>query len=373
MIEVSSITQEHADDLDVIDIENDSTSKRKRRLKNETPDASLKQKKKTRLNTSKLSLIKAFDDLSYNNDLLPVIRFPTTSSVPDHLMNEFKILFPLSSMKKKRGGKCSLVPTMSLDGRQAEFMAAKWMRSFWTPGMLNMLVEVILKKRNITLSMLDWLCIGYAKEKNVHYHLSQNNSPMDFYIHEEYEQNLHVFKRGCFDFFSRNQRLLIEYEDVTYNTDTPSDITDSIEDSDPKLNPSVLGDLQIRWDSKEIVGVRYLKSETAPTGFKKMIYLITSSGQLTCFHWAQTNKVIDYCKEHAELIKPSMKAAKKKNKNNIKRRRLCEAAPKSWVVKKVSVVLKYDVVNSIVADSDNLIKPTRQEEFVWVDPKHEEN
>jgi hypothetical protein len=101
--------------------------------------------------------------------------------------------------------------------------------------------------------------------------------------------------------------------------------------------------MQIVWESNYLVGSRYI-------GNKKMIYLVTSVGQLIFFWWALTNKVVDYCERHIDDIREHMGKGKNKPKpKNGKRRKLTEQASKSWVVKQVKITLNYDHVNSMLA------------------------
>ena len=121
------------------------------------------------------------------------------------------------------------------------------MLRFWTPEKLDIMTKVILHKSNITLSRLDWLCTNYSKSQDVHYSLSPDD-PRDFYIYEEYTKYLSDFSRPCFDSYSRNQRILVEY--VCTN--------------DELVNPTDPTSKKIEWDNKNQVGTRMI-------GSKKMV------------------------------------------------------------------------------------------------------
>lgn len=226
------------------------------------------------------------------------------------------------------------------------------MLKFWTPENLDVMVRIVLHQSPVTLSLIDWLCINYGKSKDIHYSLiGDPRDPKDFYIWENYNNNLDDFGRPCFDSFCRNQRILVEYESQS----------DMISISDPYS-------LRIEWDSKKNVGTRMM-------GGKKMVYLVTSVGQLIFFWWAINNRVIEYCEEHLDDIKQHMAVNKQKPKDGPKRRKLTQQAQKSWFVKKVSIVLKYDHVNAMLASTRP--KPVEVEEqkkleFVWQDPVYKD-
>lgn len=257
------------------------------------------------------------ESIPYDNDTLPNVRFPLDYSVPDHLLKEFMRMFPKGNTvtpKKKK----SLEPQKETGARESEFL--NWMRKYWTPEKLNILVNIILKRNTeVTFTLMDWLCTNFSKNMDSHYALNDND-PFDFYIHESYEQNLEVFYRPCFDAFARKQGVMIEYVDSTNSVPV-------IEDPES---------LDIQWDTKMMVGGRKMKD-------KNMIYLVTSVGQLIFFHWAMTNRVLDFCEDHAAAIRHHMEKGKKRPPPETgKRRKLSEAASSSWMCKKVDVILRYD-------------------------------
>jgi hypothetical protein len=75
--------------------------------------------------------------LDYDNDALSDVRLPTDYSVPDHLLKEFKLLYPNAPLKKRKGkkiliqvlkqlGKFNLDPAQPIEGREREFINASW-------------------------------------------------------------------------------------------------------------------------------------------------------------------------------------------------------------------------------------------------------
>lgn len=264
-----------------------------------------------------------------HTEKLPQVRFPGDYSVPDHLFEEFNNLYPNAPIKKRKG-KFNLHPAQKLTGREREFIHASWMIRFWNPEKLDIITRILLHQSPVTLSLLDWLCTNYAKNKDIHYPLNEND-PSDFYIYEDYNKNLDDFCRPCFDSFSRNQRILLEYV-------CKSDVISVPENAQPST---------ISWDTKNLVGVRLKDGQ-------KLVYLITSVGQLIFFWWAIQYRVIEYCEQHMDEIREHMMEGRQQPvPKNGKRRKLTEQAQKSWFVKSVSIVMNYDVVNSLTQNQDS--------------------
>jgi hypothetical protein len=291
----------------------------KKRGRKPNPENANKRKKRAGKARQKVTR-SCFTELPYDNDALPNVRFPCDYSVPDHLLEEFKYMFPNNPTKKKQ----KLVPSRPIGSRQYEFLS--WVRKFWTLDMLCILVNIILKKGTcVTFTYMDWLCTNYSKNLNIHYRI--NDDPFDFFIHESYQQNLREFYRVCFDAFARKMAIIIEFVDEkNIFSDIPeSDLTDT---------------LDIRWDKKRSVGYRRINGKT-------MIYLSTSVGQLIFFHWAITHKVLDFCEDHAYEIKEHMllKKGKPTNSTNLgKRRSRLSESKSTWSIEDVSVVMKFDRV-----------------------------
>jgi len=160
--------------------------------------------KKERKNLTK-SIYK--NNVPYDNNQFPDARFPTYYSVPTHLFEEFKRMFPQNTNQK---GKISLIPDKEIGGKSYSLLS--WLvHSHWkNTENLDNLAKIILHKKPITLSHLDWLCTNYSKTYDVRYKLNQNN-PVDFSIHDSYNQRLELHLRAFFDVFARNARILVEW------------------------------------------------------------------------------------------------------------------------------------------------------------------
>lgn len=260
----------------------------------------------------------------YDYEKIGTVNFPSRLSVPYHLLEEFGDMFTNNTRQRK--GKIHLKPAQPLDSRAREFLA--WSRPSWNAERLNVVSETVLKRSGFTFSHIDWLCVNYSATYDIHYPLNnQEGIPTEFYINEEYNKNLDVFCRLYFDAFSRNQRILVEYQDTT-----------------GKISPKDPSSTDIEWDSMQEVGVRNV-------GGRTMVYLITAVAQLLFFQWAIDNKVVEYCRTHAVEIDRDMKATKdpgvtaKTKRGSRRRRRLSKPAPKTWRISRVSVTLRYDRFN----------------------------
>jgi hypothetical protein len=289
--------------------------------------AKIENLRKQQINCTK-SIYK--DDVPYDNSEFPRVRFPTHYSVPDHLLEEFKHMFPSSNGVKKKG-KIGLVPETVIRGRSTGLLA--WLvNSHWkNTKNLDLMAKIILHKTTITLSNLDWLCTNYSKQHGVHYRLSQDN-PLDFNMHESYNGRLELHLRALFDVFARNVRILIEYE------------TDDVEffESFTEGKPD---NLDIKWDNKRNVGMRKVQSSM-------MVYIITSTGQINYFTWAHENKVIDFCMKNVKAIEDHYDLMQNSKLPNGKRQRLSEAPPSAFKVRKVDTIVVYDSnVNSVKIDA----------------------
>lgn len=258
--------------------------------------------------------------IDYNNSDLPTIRYPTGNAVPDHLVPEFINLFPPMEEKKK-SRKHTLQPSRKIMGREKEYL--NWMKKFWTVATLSILVDIITAPADslgITLSLIDWLCIGYSKAIQVTY---KTTDCEEFNLHHSYSQNLDSYYRAYFDVFCRGYRILIEYEDP--------------ECPIPIKNPD---SGEIEWDKRGQVGVRMVQG-------KKMVYLITSDGQLNFFRWAIQHKVIDYCEQNIYKLRDHIKKRKDQPPpESGKRRKLTENPKRSWYVREVTFVLDYEFLDT---------------------------
>lgn len=145
-----------------------------------------------------------------------------------------------------------------------------------------------------------------------------------------------------FDVFARNTRILVEWET-----------------NDNNLFNSFLGDvnwgLGVKWDNKKNVGMRMIQGFSQKISLlmnqkgKKMIYLITSVGQLNFFHWAMTNGIVDYCiKNVSEIASHYDEAQNQPAPENGKRRKLSTSVPCSFKVWRVDTIVEYKENNMIL-------------------------
>lgn len=187
----------------------------------------------------------------------------------------------MKKLKKKKVKKdCMLQPRRELNNKQKQI--TEGMISFWTEERLNVLASVLLQKSVVKLSLIEWLCTHFCKEKRIEYKLRPND-PIEFHLYNSYQNCLNRYSGIGIAAYARHDRVMIEY----VSESSPMPIVH-------KNNKS------IAWDSKYLTGARY-KDGT------KYNYIVTSIGQLKFFHWAMENKVFDYCLNNAKDINAHMK------------------------------------------------------------------
>jgi hypothetical protein len=247
------------------------------------------------------------------------IHFPTNHTVPEHLLEEFTYLSRDNYAKKEIESKNSknrrwqrfLIPTDKIVGKWSEELVSQYRQGEWNASKLNKLAAVFLGKIRVTLSNLNWLCTNYAKEHGVRYAFDSSGEDTKWFVLNEcYTQVQSQYERDGFDVFARKQRILIEYVDDSNDGVLPWDLVRN-------------NDTKIRWDFKKQVGIRIVDGV-------RMVYLITSIGQVIFFGWASDNKVLDYFQKHREVLINALE----KQKAQKKERRLAEKQGK--VVKKVT-------------------------------------
>lgn len=277
--------------------------------------------KRVRKENKRLSKSLYIESLPYDNSALPDVRFPTHHSVPEHLLDEMRYMFPVT--QKERKGKIGLIPDESLGGRAIGLLQWLVFTHWRDTKNLDNLTKIILHRKSITLSQLDWLCTNYSKTYDVKYPLDPSN-PVNFSIHESYNQRLQLHLRAFFDAFARSKRILIEW--VTQDDDL---FNSFVKDKD-------LDSLDIKWDNKKIIGMRRVQG-------KNMIYFITSPGQLNFFAWAQENRVVDYCSTHIDYITQHMSEAQELPAPvNGKRRRLSASPTTGCKAYRVQTCVRYE-------------------------------
>lgn len=203
-------------------------------------------------------------------------------------------------------GKITLSPIKKISGK-ARILLRLLVHKHWSnTENLDFLAKVILHRMGITLSDINWCCTNFSKTFDVRYKLGENN-PIEFSIHQSYNQNNDLYYRAYFGVFARSLRIMVEWV-----TDDEEFFNSFMEDTD-------LG-LDIKWDNKKNVGMRRVQG-------KMMIYLITSPGQLNFFRWAMQNKVVDYCIQNKQAIQKHAEETDEKNSNSGgKRKRLTESS-----------------------------------------------
>jgi hypothetical protein len=143
----------------------------------------------------------------------------------------------------------------------------------------------------ISLRVIDWAVTNYAKRTNSCYVITRQGQNQSFNIYLEYKSQLKSYSKRLFDPFSRRTRI---------------DFTDA-------------------------------DGETVHT----------TTGQLNFFKWAISNKVLDYCIEHAQIIEKDMLHSIKhrdeeETKMKPKRRELSKAATKTLTNTKIVLTLCFD-------------------------------
>lgn len=78
------------------------------------------------------------------------------------------------------------------------------------PSFFTVLLALIEQKAPVSLRILDWLCVNFAKKNNTFYSLAQQRSRIPFEVHKEYKQTLRCYKRRLFDPFQRKKRIYFE-------------------------------------------------------------------------------------------------------------------------------------------------------------------
>lgn len=220
------------------------------------------------------------------------VMFPSSYSVPDVLLEEI-----CESMNLDNWPKCQLKPKKHINVRALSLKPL--IVRFWNIRNLEFLCKILLKKVPITLTDIDWLCIGYSIEYPVKYSVIRDGKSVLIDVGKDHKQNLSMFNRKHFGAFCRHDRILIAF--------TSKELEQYLV---PPKN-----DGNIYWVAKMIMGTRYINGRIH-------YYLITSVGQLLFFRWAFLNDVVKYCQDNIEEIHNHLLIAKGKPKEDGKRRRL---------------------------------------------------
>lgn len=206
-----------------------------------------------------------------DDTMLGDVRMPTTMAAPTHIAKFLEYAYPEGILQPGRKQKCCLKPTRKLEVEETGKLAP--IVGFWTVDKLHRMLRVILKQQGkVTLSAIDYFCVHYSRQKNIHY--ETNNNDFDFfYVKDSYDNSIYSDTREYFDVYARKNRILVEF----------------MIDKDPIVDKSITWSIDsIKWDSKKLLGVRFVQGRRA-------YYMITSVGQLKHFYWSISNKVLDYC------------------------------------------------------------------------------
>lgn len=156
----------------------------------------------------------------------------------------------------------------------------------------NKMYDYVVKPRTskVSLRVLEWFVINYAKKNNIGYEFKDENGVSQYIIvFSDYQNCLKGFKKVRLDPFCRKQRK--------GNSDC---------------------------------GMKFYHGD---------IEIETTIGQLSFFKWAISNKVIDYVEEHSDMIEKDMNETNKNKKKNKKRQQLSIAATRT--------ITRHEVVHTV--------------------------
>jgi hypothetical protein len=158
----------------------------------------------------------------------------------------------------------------------------------------NKMYKYVVKPREskVSLRVLEWFVINYAKKNNIGYQFIKEDGSKDYIIvFSNYQNYLKGYKKVRLDPFCRKQRKGQQDCSITFYH----------------------GDIEIE----------------------------TTIGQLSFFKWAIENKVLEYVEEHSELIEKDMNETTKNKKKNIKRQQLSIAATRTITTHEVVHTVKF--------------------------------
>lgn len=131
----------------------------------------------------------------------------------------------------------------------------------------NLFSDILNKNSKISLRLIDWFVTNYCKKFNVVYQLKKNNKMEFFNVHFDYKNQLKAYQKKRFDPFKRKNKTgdnIINYNGVT-----------------------------------------------------------TTIGQLNFFKWAIKKQILEYIKNHINLIENDMNECNdlRKSIKNVKRKK----------------------------------------------------
>ncbi len=148
------------------------------------------------------------------------------------------------------------------------------------------------RESKVSLRVLEWFVINYAKKNNIGYEYEKEDGSKHFIIvFSDYQNCLKGYKKVRLDPFCRKQR---------------------------KGNP----DCSINFFHGDLV-------------------IETTIGQLSFFKWAIEHKVLDYVEAHSEEIEKDMNETNKNKKKNTKRQQLSIAATRTITTHEITHIVKF--------------------------------
>lgn len=138
-----------------------------------------------------------------------------------------------------------------MSNNKAELLKKSLMNFYKTKENIEKIVNVIEKKTDYSLRVIEWFCNNYSKKNDIIYKLSDNTS---FNVYLSYKSQLDSYQKKQFDPFKRKHK---GFEIFTIKSDKDSVIE-------------------------------------------------TTVGQLNFFRWCIQNKVLDYIQKHIKSIKDDM-------------------------------------------------------------------
>ena len=143
----------------------------------------------------------------------------------------------------------------------------KMVNNFFKNYKIEIMINIIDGKSNISLRILDWFVTSYAKKKKICYDINNNGEKDNFNVHINYKAQLKSYTKKYFDPFRRKKKFTYAYNSGENN-------------------------------------------------------VFTTIGQLNFFRWAISNNIINYVENNYEKIVKEMNKANKENKRYKEKKKL---------------------------------------------------
>lgn len=82
----------------------------------------------------------------------------------------------------------------------------------------TMLLPLINQTAKVSLRVLDWCCVNYAKKHQLAIQVGSNRTKCIFYIHDAYKRVLRARRRRLFDPFQRKARIFFRHREEDMQT-----------------------------------------------------------------------------------------------------------------------------------------------------------